>query len=340
MKFTVFQGADNLGALLIVVLVALLGASSSIWGCDRAGETAPDGREESSPTQRADRSATQQDTPDTAIAPSVSATPRLVVSEDLPDRPERIVSLAPNITEILFELGAGERVVAVTRFCDYPPEAAELPKVGGVVDTDLEAILAERPELVVGVTSGGDAEVAKKLAKAGVAHAFVRMDDLEETYEGIQTIGELVDESERAEAIVAEMKKRIAESADDGAGDADRPTVLMLYGRDPLIAAGPGTFGHELVELAGGQNVLADAKTSYPNLDVEKVISLNPERIIDASEAAKDANGDFWGQYETIDAVAAGHVYPLRDPVVLRPAPRLTEGLAKIRTAIEGSNPP
>ncbi|MFW6053852.1 MAG: hypothetical protein ACOC9J_03475, partial [Persicimonas sp.] len=129
MKFTVFRDSNHSSGLLIAVLMALLVAIAGIGGCDRGGETAS----EAAPTDR-DKS-TEARGADASAQTGVSPTPRLVVSDDLPDRPERIVSLAPNITEILFALGAGERVVAVTRFCDYPSEASELPKVGGMVDT-------------------------------------------------------------------------------------------------------------------------------------------------------------------------------------------------------------
>jgi iron complex transport system substrate-binding protein len=259
----------------------------------------------------------------------------VVTSGELPARPERIVSLAPNVTEILFDLGAGERIVGVTRFCDFPAEAKEIPKIGGIVDTDLEAIIARRPDLVVGTTSGADPEIARQLDQAGIAYGFVAMDTLEQTYRGIEEIGEFVGQAEEGRALASQMKASIDKMVQASRG-ADRPKVLMVFGRNPLVAAGPGTFGHELVELAGGQNVMADAKTSYPKLDIEKVISLNPERIIDATMAGENLDTTFWTQYASIDAVKDDHVYLIEDPVVLRPAPRLVEGFETIRAAVKG----
>lgn len=270
------------------------------------------------------------------LTASKNGAPEVVVTDDIPARPERIVSLAPNVTEILFAIGAGERLVGVTRFCDYPAETARIPKVGGIVDVDLEAILAKKPDLVVGTTSGADPKIAHELAAADMPYGFVRMDNLAQTYRGIAEIGELVGASSEADVLARRMKAEIDEIAERAAA-SEPPRVLMVYGRNPLIAAGPGTFGHELVELAGGRNVLADAKTSYPKLDVEQVISLDPERIIDATMAGESLDTEFWNLYPSLDAVKEGHVYLIDDPVVLRPAPRLVEGLGTIRQAIAGS---
>ena len=343
MDFTVFERHDNAGAprplsravraLLRRLAIALfLVFAVGVSACDRnpAAQSSPD----SGPAPQA--AAKSADTPSSRHEQPAADPPSLVTSDELPDQPERIVSLAPNITEILFAVGAGEKVVAVTRFCDYPPAADTLPSVGGMVATDLEAVLSHKPDLVIGPISGGDPEFAQKLDQAGLSYAFLRMKDLEETYRGIHEIGQLVGQSNQAAKVVDTMKERIADSSADTPADR-RPTVLLVYGRDPLVAAGPATFGHQLIELAGGHNVLADTKTAYPKLDVEKVIELDPARIIDASEAAKDDDG-FWSQYSAVEAVAKGQVHRLRDPVVLRPAPRLVEGLEKVRQAVEGSS--
>ncbi|QDG51258.1 hypothetical protein FIV42_11055 [Persicimonas caeni] len=283
-----------------------------------------------------DKPSTTQKSANQTAASAGEGAPEVVVTDELPGRPERIVSLAPNVTEILFALDAGDRLVGVTRFCDYPAQAAEIPKVGGIVDVDLEAILAKEPDLVVGTSSGADPKIAKKLDDAGIPYGFVRMDNLAQTYRGIAKIGELVGAADKAEALAADMEAKMDRVA-DSARDGEHPRVLMIFGRNPLIAAGPGTFGHELVELAGGKNVLADAKAPYPKLDIEKVISLDPERIIDATMAGEGLDTEFWNQYPSIDAVERGHVYLIDDPVVLRPAPRLVDGLRTIREAIVGS---
>ncbi len=302
MNSTFFSGQGNLVVLALAALLAL-GAGA---GCKRQVHATP------------------------------GASRQVVVGGELPAHPKRIVSLAPNVTEILFAVGAGDQVVAVTRFDDYPPQVKKLPKVGGVVDFDLEAVMAHKPDLVVGTMSGADPKAAAKLDKAHIPYTFVRMDNLEQTYRGIRKIGEVAGHKDQGDRVAGHMKQQIDAIADEAKTAKKRPRVLLVYGRKPLVAAGPGSFGHELVELAGGQNVLADAKTAYPKLDIEKVIELDPERIIDATMASKGLDTDFWKQYSSITAVREGHVYLVDDPVVLRPAPRLVEGLKLFRKAIRG----
>lgn len=281
-------------------------------------------------------SATEEQRPVQAQATARDSAPttRVHVSEQMPGKPRRIVSLAPNITEILFALGAGDRVVAVTRFCDYPPEVESLPEIGGIVDPDLESIVSYEPDLVIGVTSGADTSIRDQLDRAEISYAFAEMDDIEETYAGIQRVGTWVGEDRRAHEVVEDMQSRI-EALSVEPGDQERPGVLFVYGRNPLTVAGPGTFGHDLVERAGGSNPLADADTKYPKVDLEKILELDPDRIIDATMGEAVAQ-DYWTQYEGLSAVEHGHIYRLEDAAVLRPGPRLVEALAYIRTAVRG----
>ncbi|MGM0557674.1 MAG: cobalamin-binding protein [Myxococcota bacterium] len=256
----------------------------------------------------------------------------------MPGKPRRIVSLAPNVTEILFELGAGDRVVAVTRFCDYPAAADELPEIGGIVDPDLEAIASHDPELVIGVTSGADTSIRDQLDRADISYAFAEMDDIEETYAGILRIGSWVGEDRRALELVEEMKKGMQAASVDTPAE-ERPSVLFVYGRKPLTVAGAGTFGHELLRRAGGRNPMADAEVKYPKVDLEKVLEIDPDRIIDATMGAAVKEG-YWQQYEALTAVEQGHVYRLDDNALLRPGPRLVEGLGQIREAVRGKSSP
>jgi iron complex transport system substrate-binding protein len=320
--FRGFGKPPGVFAAALTVLAALAG------GCTQCPKDQPTEQASSAPA------AADKEADSAADEPAAASTPELVASADLPDHPERIVSLAPNVTEIIFALGEDERLVGVTRYCDYPKAAAELPRVGGVVDTDFEAILALEPDLVVGVTSGADAKIAPKLDRAQLNYAFVRMDDLEETYAGIRQIGHWIDAPSRAGEVAKTMRERIDGIA-EGAPETGRPSVLLVYGRDPLVVAGPGTFGHQLIGLAGGQNAVADANTAYPKLDIEKVIDLDPDRIIDASSGARAGEDGFWEPYAALGAVQAGHVHLFRDDVALRPAPRLAEGLAKMQRAID-----
>lgn len=318
-------GKENLFNLICLVFVlCLLGTVTS--GCQKSDEAGAQARSESSSKQRPVQAAAtkRDDAPQT----------RVVTSERMPGKPRRIVSLAPNTTEILFELGAGEHVVGVTRFCDYPAEAAERPKIGGIINPDFEAIVAREPDLVVGVTSGADKSIRDQLDGAGISYAFAEMDTIEETYAGILHIGVWVGEDRKAREVVDEMRDRI-ESLTVQTPAEQRPSVLFVYGRNPLTVAGPGTFGHELVERAGGSNPMADSETKYPKVDLEKVLDLDPDRIIDATMGESVDEG-FWAQYDDLSAVEQGRVYRLEDTALLRPGPRLVDGLERVREAVRG----
>lgn len=275
-------------------------------GCDRSGERANSGGD-----QR----------------------PRVVKSDAIPDEPQRLVSLAPNVTEILFALGAGDRVTAVTKFCDYPEAATSRPTIGSFSNPDFESIVAQKPDLVVGVVSGGKKRVFERLKGVGLPYLFVRMSTIEETFEGIETIAEAIGERERGDSLVSSIRRQIGETAARWENRRG-PGVLLVYGHEPIVAAGPGTFGHQMLERLGAENVLGDAPTKYPRIDIEKVIELDPERIIDTTMGSAAGDDDFWESRSVLDAVEAQRARHLTDPSILRPGPRLPEGLRILGNAV------
>src|SRR5690554_5688311 len=220
-----------------VVLTTALLALTILNGCERISTPKPlppeTTRESHEPTQ------TARDAP-----------LRVVASAELPAAPQRIVTLAPNVTESLFALGAGQRVVAVTRYDDYPAEVKNLPKVGGIIDVDLEAILTQKPDLVLGTSAGSDGALIAKLEKSKIPYLFVQMNTLAETYGGIQAFGDALGLGDAAADLRAEMKSEIdaiAQSANRDAAPHARPRVLFVFGHDPLAAAGPGPYGDEML---------------------------------------------------------------------------------------------
>lgn len=257
-------------------------------------------------------------------------------SLSVPAEPQRIVSLAPNLTEIVFALGAGNRLVGVTRYCDYPKEALKITKVGGLIDPDTEAILTLKPDLVIGVTSSGDPAITRVLDQAKISYVFLRMESLEETFDGIRHIGKILGGKSKAqgEALAADMREAL--KGLDGLALKDRPSVLMVYGRKPIIAAGPGTFSHDLLIRAGGRNVL-ESDQNWPTLDLEKVIALNPDRILDFS-MSQEAQSTFWDEIPGLSAVESHNVYHFDDPSMMRPGPRIVDAYRRIALAIRGKS--
>ncbi len=329
------SGRPSWWGAMPVLLAVMIGIS----GCERSSTDAASASNEESRAEASTGSAAKTDADGLSgeTGSDSESTPKVVRSDDLPDDPERIVSLAPNITEVLFALGAGDRVVARTKYCDYPDEVSELPSIGSFANPDFESILSKEPDLVVGVVSGGSKQVFERLDKVGVPHVFVRTDTIEETFFAIEVVGEAIGEKNAAGELISDKHGKFYELRDRWRPETP-PEVLLVYGHEPLVAAGPGTFGHQLLKAAGAENVLADADTSYPRLDIEKVVELNPDRILDTAMINRENDDDFWAPHKSIEAVEQGRVSYLTDPVVLRPGPRLPEALERFGEALYGGD--
>jgi len=259
--------------------------------------------------------------------------------------PQRIVSTAPSVTETLFALGVGDRVVGVTTFCRYPEEARVRPKIGGYSNPSLEAILALKPDLVV-----GDARtLTKRLAELGVPTLEVRPEDLRSIEDTIRAIARRVGVPDRGEALVARIAAQRAAVVRAVAG-RPRPRTLLLLGHSAdslasLYAAGPKSFLGEMLEAAGGENVLAEVRTPYPRVSVEEVIGRDPDVILsilsppaDATDAAARARR-LWSAYPSLKAVRAGAIRVVADDTIVQPGPRVGEKIAILARVLQGEKP-
>jgi iron complex transport system substrate-binding protein len=253
----------------------------------------------------------------------------------VPDRSGRIVSLAPSITEILFAIGAGPRVVGVTQYSNYPPEAARLPKVGSYVNLSLEKILALRPDLVIGIRDGNPKAVIDRLTELGVPCYIVDPKSLDGVITTVQNIGRAVGREPVAAKIAGQMASRIREVERGVAGIA-RPRVFYQIGVEPIVSAGQGTFPNILIDTAGGKNVAADM-AAYPQLNVEQVLVARPEIIIVTSMTREydfERVKAFWGRWRDLPAVAAERIYVVDSDLMDRPSPRIVEGLETLARLI------
>ncbi len=242
--------------------------------------------------------------------------------------PQRVVSLAPSVTEVLFRLGAGERVVGVTRYCDHPPEAKLRPKIGGFADPNLEAILALRPDLVVAPENPASGPVLARLASLGVRTLAVKPDDLAGVEATVRAVGGAVGRAQAAEALVAELHASLAAAAARVRPGA-KPRVLFVYGHRPLVAAGPGSFGDDMLRRAGAENVVGAARVAYPKLTIEDVLRLRPEVVLDASMGEGEGDvASFWARWPEVPAVATSRVHAADQPGLMQPGLRVGEGLA------------
>jgi iron complex transport system substrate-binding protein len=247
----------------------------------------------------------------------------------------RVVSLSPSTTEALFAIGAGPQVVGRSHFCDYPPEVTKLPDVGGYVDSNFESILVLAPTLVVGARGPSGRGLVDRLEARGIATYFPESDSLAAIDAMIAGVGERTGHAAEAQKVVADLDARIAAIASAVANEP-KPRVLLVFGLEPVVVAGSSTFADEMLRRAGAVNAITEG-AGYPTLGMERIISLAPDVVLNAAMAeshgaqriAADSPG--WG---SVGAVKAGRVVGLDDETVLRPGPRVADGLRTLAHAI------
>lgn len=255
-----------------------------------------------------------------------------------------MVSLTPSITETLFALGLGSRVVGVSTACDFPPEAARLPKAGSFSEPVAEAIVALRPDLVLTSPSPGNESAVRAIERSGVKVAVVGGDGaIADVRRAILDVGRAVGEEGAAAALVAAMDARLA-VVRDRAARLPRPAAAVVVGREPLVLAGPSSYLGELLALAGGANVADAVGGRWPRVGLEYLVMAAPEVLFDLSlsmgeispgetspaESGGGVTGKAppaaaWAEAAAVPAVASGRVLGDRASVMLRPGPRLAE---------------
>ena len=265
-----------------------------------------------------------------------------------PPAPERIVTLAPNLTELAFAVGLGPRVVGVSDYVTWPPEALERPHLGGLFDPNLEAVVSLRPDLAVVLPS--QAEAAARLEQAGIATVTIEIESVEDVARAARTLGERCGAPAAGRALATELVAKLAPRpgalaprGDTGPGNAEtdeagaaaaRPLrVLLSVDRAPgrtenLLVAGPGTYLDELLTRLGAVNVFEDAPVRYPQVGMEEVLARAPDAIVEiragslAGAVASRLVSD-WGRYPKIPAVRHGAVVVIAEDYALVPGPRL-----------------
>jgi iron complex transport system substrate-binding protein len=251
----------------------------------------------------------------------------------LPQAPARIVSLAPNLTEIVFLVGRQDRLVGVTRFCNYPPEAARLPKVGGIVDPDVERIVAAHPDVVLCTTDGNPKDRVNALEELGIPCFAAAPQDLEGVFRTIESVGVLLGVPERGRREAASLRARAARIA-GVSGKGPVPRVLFAVSTSPVIAAGNGTFLDELLRTAGGRNAAASYSGRYPRLSVEDLVSAAPDVIFVASMAGVERFSPDVTRWTEVPAFRDDAVVTLDGDLVTRPGPRMVAALEEVSRAL------
>lgn len=250
------------------------------------------------------------------------------------ETPQRIVSLAPSITEILFALELGDKVVGVTNRCNYPAEALDKPKAGDYFSTSLEAIVAQDPDIVF---SDGHDPVGAQLEELEITMVVLQPQDIAGILGNIELVGEISSKEVEAEELVAEMEMRIGAVAAETAG-AEKPTVFyVIDATNPATpwTAGPGSFIDALINLAGGENMVKVSKAYY-QISLEEVVASDPDIIIGTTSHGTAFVPDFANLFgwKEMGAVKKGEIYLVEDDLVSRPGPRIVEGLEEIANII------
>lgn len=264
----------------------------------------------------------------------VSAKTRTMVDQAgravvVPVSPKRVVSLAPSITEIVFDLECGDLLKGATTYSDFPEEAQRLPKVGSYVYLDLEKIVSLKPDLCIGIKDGNPKEIVMRLESLGIPVYAVNPRSIDSIQSTVLEIGELLQACQIARHMVEEMKSRIDYIRQLVITAESQPRVFFQIGIAPIVSAGSDTFIHELIEIAGGVN-LAQSYTSYPRFSTEEVVVAAPDIMIITSMArgkAFDQVKSSWDQWPNIPAVKNDRIFLVDSDLFDRPTPRLIEGL-------------
>jgi iron complex transport system substrate-binding protein len=292
---------------------------------------------------------TQQPGAPPAQAPA-SAWPRTFVdalgeAATLKAPPRRVVSLSPATTEMLFAIGAGDRVVGVTEYCDFPPEARKLPKVGAYTGFSVEKVLSLRPDLVVGMR-GTSKDAVEALRRAGVpvlTYDPIAVDGVLDLMD--ELAGMVLGEAGESEA-VAQLRARVETVRAQAARLPRRPRVLCAVQIEPLYAAGPDNHLDDMIRLAGGENAAGDADVPWPQYSLERMLEKDPEVIIlpaRHSEGSGEGGSDpaktlgrskAWAE---TTAVKRGAICEIDDDLLTLPGPRIVDGLEAMAGAIRAA---
>jgi len=254
----------------------------------------------------------------------------------IPKKPERIVSTAPSSTEILFTLGLGDKVVGVTKYCDFPEDAKEKEKIGGFSTVDIERIVALKPDLVVAASGNGD-EVIQMMEDLNLSVIVLDPKNIDDILNNILLIGKTTGTEEDALRVVDKLEDRIKviTSKTVTLSEIEKPKVFYVLWNDPLMSAGSGTFADDLMEMAGGINIASELE-GHKSISLETVINKNPHVII-ASVGMDPVTLEYAMNEPRLKgtvAVKNGDIYGINSDIVNRPGPRIIDALEEFARLI------
>lgn len=266
-----------------------------------------------------------------------------------PFPPKKIVSLAPNITEILFGLGLDEEVVGVSIHCNYPERAKRKVRVGSYISLDYERIISLKPDLIIATGAGNTKDMVERLESFGFPTYVIFPKNFNDILKSIHHLGQVVNREKEALALIEGMRQRKQKVVEQVKG-LPRPRVFLQIGEAPIVSVGKGSFAHDLILLAGGENIAGSENGAYPRLGMEEILRRAPEVILISSMNPK---GDYsrviqeWSRWRMIPAIKNGRIHLIDSDLIDRPSPRIIDGLEemarlihpeKFRAKIQNSN--
>jgi iron complex transport system substrate-binding protein len=251
----------------------------------------------------------------------------------------RIVSLAPSITESLFAIGAGDHVIGVTDYCNFPPQVRFCHRVGGMINPSIEAIVGLSPDLIILSMEGNQRQDFTTLTALRVPVFVTNPRTLEGINRSLRQLGALTGRTREAGRLADSLSRRIAQLRVDGS--KRRTRTLLFVSVQPLMAVGANTFLNELVTAAGGENLAASSSLTYPSLSREMVLTQDPEVLLITSDALDSTEhiSTMYPEWAQLSAVRSRHVYRINPDLVSRPGPRAVDGLAMLISYLRTGHP-
>ncbi len=250
--------------------------------------------------------------------------------------PKRIVSLAPNITEILFSLGLDKEIVGASSHSNFPERAKGKVRVGSYIRLDFEKIASLHPDLIVATGAGNTRDMVDRLGKLGLQTYVIYPKNFRDILLSIAHIGQVVNQEEESRSIIDGMRKR-CEKVRELTKGLPRPKVFLQIGDVPIVTVGKGSFEHDLIRLAGGENIAGKENEVYPRLGIEEILKRSPEVIVISSMNPK---GDYqktlqeWTRWKSIPAVKNGRIHLMDSDLLDRPSPRIIDGLEELASVL------
>jgi iron complex transport system substrate-binding protein len=250
----------------------------------------------------------------------------------VPFPPKKIISLAPNVTEILFSLGLDQEIVGVSIHCNFPEKVQSKVRVGSYISLDFEKIVSLKPDLIIATGAGNTRDMVDRLERLGFPTYVIFPKNVEDVTRSVGHLSQLVGREKEGAEIIQEMKRRRERVVALTLG-LPRPRVFLQIGEAPIVTVGKNSFADDLIRLAGGDNVAGNEKEMYPRFGMEEILKRSPEVILISS---MNPRGNYqkvlqeWSRWKTIPAVKNGQIYLIDSDLIDRPSPRIIEGLEEM----------